>query len=391
MPTVVGVGLNDAADGYGCGEAVAQAALERLGEYSPTLALLFTSHSEPEKVLRGVNETLGHIPLIGVTSAGEYSHAGYVEHGAGLMLLYSDNILFELLAKNPDEPHAQTLLGNGLRGLSASGLGSEFHHRTLMLFPDDQSMNMNTMVDQAMTETGMLYDILGGPGPSHNDPPPRPSAVFYNEQIIHTGLSGTEILSQHPLGLALSNGWQPISGPYRVTRADDRRIISIDGRPAWEVFREFLKQQGLTADRNDVSEFILQFPIGICDSDDCKVCLIKAIEEDDALLVTAPPPTGSLIHILTTQPAAMISAARHAVQQAEQHLQDRPPAGMLFIDCMSTSMKLGDAYRQQRQAVQAQIGDVPFLGFRSYGVLARLPGQIMGHYACSVASCIFPQ
>ncbi|MBK8035362.1 MAG: hypothetical protein IPK17_38825 [Chloroflexi bacterium] len=40
-----------------------------------------------------------------------------------------------------------------------------------MLFPDAQVMNLDEVVDRAMTETGMLYDILGGPSPNANQPP----------------------------------------------------------------------------------------------------------------------------------------------------------------------------------------------------------------------------
>jgi small ligand-binding sensory domain FIST len=87
----------------------------------------------------------------------------------------------------------------------------------------------------------------------------------------------------------------------------------------------------------------------------------------------------------------MVTAARRAVQQALQPLGDQPKAGALFIDCMSTGWVLADAYAQQRSAVQQYLGDVPFLGFRSHGVLARLQGQTAGHYECSVAACVLPE
>jgi hypothetical protein len=94
VTTRIAVGLDNAQQGRACGRNAARTALETLGTLPASLALLFTSHPEPAQVLHGVNEVLGSVPLIGATSAGEYSQQGYVEQGAGVMLIQSDDILF---------------------------------------------------------------------------------------------------------------------------------------------------------------------------------------------------------------------------------------------------------------------------------------------------------
>ncbi len=387
MTTQVGIGLDNSRQGYTCGQQAARMALSNLGASSASLALLFTSHTQPDQVLKGVNSILGDVTLIGATSAGEYTHQGYVEDGAAVMLIHSDQMQFHPLVRQRSWFRRATLLGK-LHGTSEDGLGSIYNHRTLLLFPDDQSMNLNGVVEQAMTETALLYDILGGSGPTI-PAPPRPPAVFYNQQMFHAGLTGMEVLSQHPVGLALANGWTPISGPYRVTQSDDHRAIKIDGRPAREIYEDFLLEQGQAAE-HITPELLLKYPLGICNDGDCKVSVGMGFDQAGALRMTAPPPQNSLIHILSTQPDAMIAAAQRAIQQAIRSLNNERPAGLLFIDCMSTAMLLGSAYEQQRNVVQRALGDVPFLGFRSHGVLARLQGQTAGHYECSVATCVLP-
>ncbi len=386
MTTRIGIGLDNHPQGYQCGRAAARAALASLESGTVSLALLFTSHPQAAEVLQGVNDVLGDVPLIGETSAGEYTHQGYVEGGAGVMLVQTDQIQFHPLAHQRRLFRRGKLLGR-LYGTSEQGLGSIHNHRALMLFPDDQSMNLDGVVERAMTETALLYDILGGAGPTM-PAPPRPPAIFFNRQLFHAGLAGTEVLSQCPIGLALANGWTPISGPYRVTQTAERRVVTIDGRPANEVYEDFLLEQGLGTDLTP--QLLLKYPIGVCKEGDCKVNLVTGID-GGALQMTSPPPDGSLIHILATQPDAMITAARRAIQQAMKRLEDQPPAGVLFIDCMSTAMLLDSAYAQQRAAVEEALGSVPFLGFRSQGVLARLEGQTAGHYQCSVATCMLPK
>lgn len=388
MTTQIGIGLDNSGQGYVCGQQAALAALSMLGAVPVSMAFLFTSHPQPEQVLKGVNQVLGGVTLIGATSAGDYTHQGYVEDGAGVMLIHSDQIQFHALVRPHRWFQNSALLGK-LRGISETGLGSVFNHRKLMLFPDDQSMNLNRLVDQAMTETALLYDILGGPGPTM-PAPPRTAAIFYNQQMIRTGLTGVEILSQQPVGLSLTNAWTPIGGPYRVTQVDDHHVIKIDGRPAQEIYQDFLVEHNQSM-VDLTPEVSLKYPIGICRDGDCKVSIGLGFDHSGALQTTSPPPPNSLIHILTTQPDAMFAAAQRAVQQSIQMLNNEAPAGLLFIDCMSTAMVLGNAHEQQRQAVSNALGDVPFLGFRSHGVLARLQGQMAGHYECSVAVCALPR
>ena len=388
METKISVALNNQSKGQHCGREAALEATEKLGAYKPTLALMFTSHSQPTEVAKGVRSILGDIPLIGSTSAGEYSHSGYVEDGVGLMLVSSTNIQFHLVAQQRRLFRFGSLLGR-LQGTTPDGLRSIYHHRTLMLFPDDSSASLKRVVDQAVEETAMLYNIIGGPSPTLPTPPYTP-LLFHNDRVFRAGLTGTEILSSQPIGAAIANGWTPIRGPYRVTKADDRHIFKLDGRPAKEIYEDFALEQGIPIDKALPSDFVLHHPIGLCDKGDCRVSLVMGFDNDGALKMTSPPNVGSLVHILGTEPTAMVTAAQRAIRQAVTGLEGAVSAGALFIDCMSSAMLFEHTYPQQRAIVQVELGATPFLGYRSHGVLARLVGQISGHYECSVGACLFP-
>lgn len=389
MSTKISVALGNHPKGEICGREIARAALSRMNEQPVSFALLFASHPQPAQVLKGARAVLDeHIPLIGASSAGEYSHEGYVEDGAGMMLIHNDLIRFHALGYRKRWLRIGSMLGY-LRGNTEEGLKSAFHHRTLMLFPDDASMRLNQLVETAIQETAMLYDIIGGPGPTI-PAPLRSPRLFYNSESYASGFTGAEILSQQPLGSALANGWQIIRGPYRVTKSDDHRVIKLDGRPAQEIYEDFALERGIALEQGLPVDFGMHYPLGICESGDCRVSLVTGFETSGALLVTSPPPVNSLVHLLSVQPASMILAARRAIQQAHTRLENRQASGALFIDCMSTAMLLKEAHHQQQQAVREELGDIPFLGFRSHGVLARLKGQISGHYECSVGACIFP-
>ncbi len=397
--TTIGVGLSNHRDAAASGSDAARAALDRLRGRAaqtprPDLALLLTSHPDPAQVLKAVNAILDDVPLVGATSAGEYSHEGTTEGGVGVMLIHSETMRLHPIAHQRGWFGRGRMLGD-LHGLSEAGLGGRFNNRALVLFPEDRSANLDRVVDQAMTDTAMMYAILGGAGPSIEAPPTRPPAIFYMNRVLKAGFSGAELLSQQALGMALANGWTPVSGPYRVTYSADRRLHTLDGRPAREVYEDFFDMQGLPPDQLDA--LLLHYPVGICGSGDCKVSIAPAFDRHGALIMSTPPPTNSLVHILSTGPDAMLTAVNRALDQALAMLPTRSPepqgnsVGALFIDCMSNAMVLNSSdYARQQQAVRDKLGDLPFLGFRSHGVLARLHGQTAGLYECTVGACLLP-
>jgi hypothetical protein len=146
----VSAALDNHGNGERCGRDVARAALASMETGPVSLALLFVSHSQPAQVLKGVREVLGdNVPLIGATSAGEYTQAGYVEDGAGLLLIRNEQMRFHALGSPKRWLRTGPLFGR-LRGTSEDGLKSPYHHRTLMLFPDDSSIRLNQLVDTAI-------------------------------------------------------------------------------------------------------------------------------------------------------------------------------------------------------------------------------------------------
>jgi hypothetical protein len=241
-----------------------------------------------------------------------------------------------------------------------------------------------------MHETAMLYDIIGGASPTR-PAPPRPPALFHNGRMFHAGLAGVEILSHQPSGTALANGWTRLGAPHRITRIDAHRVLRIDGRPAREVYEDFAAQHGLNIAAGLPDDLGMKHPIGVCsDSGDCRVSLGMGFDPDGAMRVTSPPAEGSIVYILGAEKHGLIEAGRRAVRSAQACMGHSNASGALIIDCMSTAMLLEDAWHQQRAAVQGEMGDLPFLGFRSHGVLARLSGQVSGHYECSVGACLLP-
>ena len=46
--------------------------------------------------------------------------------------------------------------------------------------------------------------------------------------------------------------------------------------------------------------------------------------------------------------------------------------------------------RDGSRAVSAELGDVPFAGFNSYGQIVRAAGQFSGFHNCTAVVCVIP-
>jgi methyl-accepting chemotaxis protein len=95
------------------------------------------------------------------------------------------------------------------------------------------------------------------------------------------------------------------------------------------------------------------------------------------------------VSILDGEVDSMIAAAAEAAREAKDALGGRRPAAAIVFDCVCRGMILGDDFGREIDAIRGQLGDVPVLGFLTYGEIARYPGRASGwHNATAVVVAI---
>ena len=93
---------------------------------------------------------------------------------------------------------------------------------------------------------------------------------------------------------------------------------------------------------------------------------------DDVILASSLP-HDSVVKIAAASPDQLISAAQRLSQETLGKLKD--PGGALVFDCAARMKLLGGRYREQVAAF-GSAKPVPYLGFASYGELAKGTGQL---------------
>ena len=230
---------------------------------------------------------------------------------------------------------------------------------------------MNTFHEVA----GIGSDTIGG-GAGSLDFVQRPCLLTNEGMLQDAAVIAT--LPGHA-GVGVAHGWRYIQGPYRITESDQNTIISLDWRPAFEVYREVVEaHSGQTFTDDNFFDLAKAYPFGLARMDAERVVRDPLFVRDDgALVCVGAVPEGDHVDILHGDTPSLIEAAASARQIAEQRLAE-PLATRLFMDCISRVLFLGDDFDTELASVA--IDDVPLIGACTIGEVANHGGDYPEFY-----------
>ncbi len=386
-----GVGKGDA--GFEHGRTAAQTAVDEVGA-PPNLVLVFASprHDHGE-VLKGVRSVTGEAPLIGCSSAGEFTEQDVVSESVVVTVVSSDTMCFTVGRGRGLKEHlsrAVTEAVSDFRGSLPISLKAGLVHRTILLFTDALVGGGEALIDELMVQTALQYELAGGA--AGDDAQFKSTPVFYQAEVLTDAFVCAEVLSTTPLGLGISHGWSPIGPKMRVTRSDGAIVQEINGRPALEVYRDFAREQGVTLEGKNVVPFLMEHIIGWLDQEgDEKLRVTLWPLEDGSIVCASEIPQGALITLMKATDQSVMETAAHAARQGIERLQVAHPAGMIALECVSQRLRIGDAgVANALHQVQDVIGRVPVGGCHGYGQLVRTERAFTGLMSASALAVVFP-
>lgn len=227
----------------------------------------------------------------------------------------------------------------------------------------------------ALHEQVGLMDTIGG-GAGSLDFVQRP-CLFTNRGLLQDAAVIATIPGEAGVGVA--HGWERVSGPYRVTESEDNTIISLDWRPALEVYREAVEAHSGGELRDDnFFDLAKAYPFGITRLDAERIVRDPLRpDERGGLLCVGEVPQGEHVDILHGDQPSLLAAAEQARSMADQRL-DASVNLRLFMDCISRVLFLGEDFEQEISAVACD--DMPLVGACSIGEIANHGGDYLEFY-----------
>lgn len=375
--------------GRAAGQALAASILEKLGGTTPDAVVVFaTPQQDHQGLLQELSEGCQPGVLVGCSSAGEFTNEESGEGKTCVLALHAPEMRFTAAVGRglrEDREEAAKRLVASFAGLDEHG----WEHRSALVLIDALAGYADELVDRLSVLSGGIYRFFGGG--AGDDARFETTHVFFGTEVIEDAAVALEILSQKPVGIGVSHGWSPGGDRMRVTESHGMLLGSLNAAPAAEAFEAHASATGQTFDRAEPVPFFLHNVLGVESTQGYRLRVPLGVQEDGSITCAADVPAGSTSCIMSTDATSAATAASQAVRSAMDQLEGNEPAVAFMFDCVATRLRLGKQFAAELDAVREALGDVPFVGFNTYGQIAQAEGQFSGFHNCTAVVCVIPR
>ena len=164
-------------------------------------------------------------------------------------------------------------------------------------------------------------------------------------------------------------GWKPLGAPLTVTSAEGKVLHSLNGEPAFETYRHYLKIP------NDEHLFYnaLEFPFAVTLDDHVLLRHALACQEDGSLVMSTDIPEGSVLHVTYGDPETILQS----VQNCAEKISAFSPEVISVFDCFGRKTFWGA--REASREITPLHSLAPTYGFCTAGELIRWQGRMDHH------------
>src|SRR5918993_795244 len=384
MATKAGVGMSYHHNPNVAGREAAEQALEKASISEPDFVLMFGSigYDQPS-LLRAVREATGGAPLTGCSAVGTLNGDDADESNFSVVVtaISSDDLWWHngLATGLEGDPRAvgQRVAKDLMPNLSADTIG-------LFVFPDgvkDFIVPTNNLVDNffAGLEENLPSERFlplwgGGAGNNFNNFA-SPTFQYCDDEVITDGVSYALLSGKAHTGWAISHACIPIGGERIVTRSEGNIIYEIDGKPAMEVFEEYIPEGALTHDRD---WFRYAISLSLCfkapsymkDEEYVVRGMPGVSMADGSITVQTEVPEGTRVWISSRDKEKITTGFDRMAAQIKEQLGGEKPKLVFQFECATRGK---DMLREQenlqflRQFRRSVDPDVPWAGYYCSG------------------------
>ncbi len=349
----------------------------------PDLLLVFaTAGHDQAELLRGIREVTGDCPLAGCTGAGVITQTGSDEgsRAVAILAVAGDAVSFHTLSF---EGLSQNL------DAAAEGLADAITRhspRLVLLFPDGLTASITDLIRRLEARVSPLPPLFGGAAGEMLGL--DRTFQYHGDRVLSDGAVAVLASGAVDAEIVVTHGCSSLGISHVVTRAEGGTVHELDGRPAWEVLKEYLDGDPKGLDADSVPYLCLATSVG---SESVVRVPLGLDEATGALFFPGELQQGERVYVAHRDMDGVVAGAMRAAEAVRRRRPGRRPWLVLQADCAGRGQLLfGDQVTPRLiHPVQEVLGrDVPWLGFHSYGEIAPVGGRSCYHNY-TMALCAF--
>lgn len=357
------------------------------GQPADAVVVFASAQHDYDALLQELAQEAGTQVIAGSSSAGEFTNQGRGEGQVSALGIRSSEMKFSVglgqgVKESPAEAARQAV--EGFRGRRSQ---EAFHNALVMT--DALAGHTDALVEELTLRTGGDYRFFGGG--AGDDGRFHTTHVFAGVKSYNNAVSALEILSNKPIGIGVSHGWEPASEGMRVTEAYGTRLVGLNGTSALNAIQQHAAESGQQFDLADPLPFFLHNVLGIRSPEGFRLRVPLSVSEDGSILCAAAVPEGAVVHIMKADARSAVNAAQRATESALRGLAGHKPVAAFVFDCVATRLRLGRAFEDELKACADLLSPAGFVGCNTYGQIARAEGQFSGFHNCTAVVCVLPE
>lgn len=188
--------------------------------------------------------------------------------------------------------------------------------------------------------------------------------------ILTGGLSGVVLASDVPVATRHTQGCTPLAARHEITECEDNIVITLDGRPALEVFEADLGVTEAGDLRRAAQLMHVGFPVQGSDTGDYVVRNLVGIDPKNKLIAVGDlvEPGGTLFFCRRDPQTARADLAR-VLDDLKRQVP--APRGALYFSCIGRGEHLFGRRGAELGQIRDALGDVPLVGFFCNGEISH--------------------
>jgi small ligand-binding sensory domain FIST len=189
-------------------------------------------------------------------------------------------------------------------------------------------------------------------------------------RVVEGGLSGVLLASGIEVATGLTQGCSPIGPVREITEAAGNVVMTIDGRPALDVFREDIGEL-LSRDLRRVAGLIFAgLPVAGSDTGDYLVRNLVAIDVGHKWLSVAHElAAGDRLRFCRRDAPSAVADLKRMLDGLKRRVAGKPKAG-LYYSCVGRGPNLFGDDSEELGLVREALGDFPLVGFFGNGEIS---------------------
>lgn len=332
-----------------------------------------TAGHDQQALLAAIRKEAPNAAIVGCTGAGVITRRGSDEgtHAVAVLAIASEHARFEALLEEGLSQDAEAL------GARLGARAAEHDRpRALFVFPDGLTGNTTALLRGLERSAPSELLVFGGAAGELMQF--TRTFQYAGPRVASDSVAALLVEGDLRFETEVSHGCRPLGLEHLVTRATGGTVYELDGRPAWEVLREYVDEPRETFDSHDVPWLALAQRLSDIDLDVIRVPL-GCDSATGALFFPGELKEGESLVMARRDEEHVVA---RAVEASEALARRGDPVFVLQADCTGRGRLLfGDSVSERVIApVQSQFpDDVAWLGFHSYGELAPLGGRARYH------------